>query len=96
MADNELDPEDLEPVAKIRHAEMLIRREHRVLADDHLFWGGVAGYLNRAANIPSKTGSTPADRREFNQAQDIATGYIRMSTRLAAGKSPAADGDEGR
>jgi hypothetical protein len=88
-SDEQPDPEDLEPVAKIRHAEFLMRREHRVLAPDYLFWGGVAGYLSNAANIPSKTGNKPADHREFNRAQDIATGYIQMSKRLATEKGDA-------
>jgi hypothetical protein len=79
MTETEHDPEMLEPVERIRYAEQLIRREHRVLDDDYLFWGNVADHLNEAANIPSKTAHTPGTWREFNRAQDMATGYIRMS-----------------
>jgi hypothetical protein len=78
-ADN--DPEMLPPVEKIRHAEQLIRHEHRVLGDDYLFWGKVADYLNVAANIPGRTNNADRDWREFSRAQDMATGYIRMSAR---------------
>jgi hypothetical protein len=73
------DPEMLRPAEKIRYAEALIREHHRVLDDDWLFWGNVADYLNKAANIPSKTGNKPTDWREFNRAQDVATGYIRLA-----------------
>ena len=74
------DPEMLPPVEKIRYAERLIRREHRVVDDDYLFWGHVADHLNMAALIPEKI---KPDWREFNDAQDMATGYIRMSMRKA-------------
>ena len=40
------------PPEKIRYAEQLMRREHRVVDDDYLFWGKVAEHLNDAANIP--------------------------------------------
>lgn len=83
MADD-FDPEMLGPVEKIRYAEELIRREHRVLDDDWLFWGNLADHLNAAACIPEKTVHRPAEWREFNRAQDIATGYIRMAARKAA------------
>lgn len=73
------DPEDLEPVAKIRYAEALIRAEHRVLDDDWLFWGNLADHLNDIANLPEKTGLRASDWREFNRAQDMATGLIRMA-----------------
>ena len=74
-------PEWLPPSEKIRHAEQLIRHEHPVLGDDYLFWGKVADYLNTAANIPERTNNAGRDWREFNRAQDMATGYIRMSAR---------------
>lgn len=80
MADG-FDPEMLDPVEKIRYAEQLMRREHRVLGDDYLFWGNLADYLNMVAHTPEKTGNTQHDWREFNRAQDMATGYIRMSAR---------------
>lgn len=70
------DPEMLPPQEKIRYAEQLIRRQHRVVDDDWMFWGNLAGYLNHAANIPSKI---KPNWREFNRAEDVATGYIRMS-----------------
>jgi hypothetical protein len=74
-----VDPEELDPVAKIRYAETLIRAEHWVTEDDWLFWGNLAGYLNDIAHVPEKTGHRPSDWRAFNRAQDMATGYIRMS-----------------
>jgi hypothetical protein len=77
----DFDPEMLPPVEMIRHAEQLMRREHRILDDNYLFWGRVADYLNMAANIPERTGNKDRDRREFNRARDMATGYIRMSGR---------------
>ena len=77
-AEEEFDAEMLPPVEKIRHAEQLMRREHRVVGDNWMFWGNLADYLNHAALIPEKTASTPGTWREFNRAQDIATGYIRM------------------
>jgi hypothetical protein len=78
------DPEMLEPVEKIRYAEQLIRHDHPVLGDDYLFWGRVADHLNQAANIPGRTGDKrPSKWPEFNRAQDMATGYIRMSARAA-------------
>lgn len=73
------DPEDLEPVAKIRYAEALIRAEHWCTEDDWLFWGNFAGYLNNIANLPEKTRLRASDWREFNRAQDMATGLIRMA-----------------
>ena len=76
------DPEMLEPAEKIRYAEQLIRRQHPVMGDDYLFWGNVADYLNEAANLPERTGDKrPGKWREFNRAQDMATGYIRMSAK---------------
>jgi hypothetical protein len=87
MADEDFDPEMLEPVAKIRHAEQMIRQEHRILADDHFFWGKLADLMQEAANIPAKTVVSQADSRRFNKFQDLATGYIRMSARLKAEKS---------
>jgi hypothetical protein len=78
-ADAGNDPEMLPPVEKIRYAEQLMRREHRVLGPDYLFWGNLADYLNVAANIPERTNNKERDWREFNRAQDMATGYIRMS-----------------
>lgn len=81
-ADEDFDPEDLEPVAKIRYAVDLIRHEHRVLSDDWLFWNSLAGYLGYAACIPEKTQQHPGQHREFNRAQDIANGYLQMSKRL--------------
>lgn len=78
---DDFDPEMLEPVEKIRYAEQLMRSEHRVLGDDYLFWGNLADYLNMVAHTPEKTGNTQHDWREFNRAQDMATGYIRMSAR---------------
>jgi hypothetical protein len=77
------DAEMLPPCEKIRYAEHLIRREHKVLDpdDDYLFWGSVADHLNVAANIPERTNNKDRDWREFNRAQDMATGYIRMSSR---------------
>lgn len=75
----EFDPEMLPPVEKIRHAEQLIRREHRVVDDDWMFWGNLADHLNQAAHIPQRLGPSQRDWREFNRAQDIAIGYIRMS-----------------
>jgi hypothetical protein len=74
-----VDPEMLGPVEKIRHAEGLIRAEHRVLGDDWLFWGKVADHLNDIAHVPEKAGQRESDWRAFNRAQDMATGYIRMS-----------------
>jgi hypothetical protein len=89
MAD-ESDPEMLDPVEKIRYAEQLIRAEHRILDDEWLFWGNLADHLNYIAHVPEKTVQRPSDRREFNRAQDMATGYIRMSA------ASAAAGGEGR
>lgn len=81
--DEAFDPELLDPVEKIRYAEQLIRREHRVLGDDYLFWGKVADYLNTTANIPTMISNLVrnSDWREFRRAQDMATGYIQMSKR---------------
>jgi hypothetical protein len=79
------DPEMLPSVEKIRYAEQLIRSEHRVLGPDYEFWGKVADHLNEAATIPERTAACwPGKWREFNRAQDMAVGYIRMS---AAGRS---------
>jgi len=75
------DPEMLGPAEKIRYAEQLIRAEHRVLDDDWLFWGKLADHLNFISHVPEKTGQRASDWREFNRAQDMATGYIRMSAR---------------
>jgi|ERR1700722_5849643 len=79
MTDAEFDPEMLDPVAKISHAEGLIRAEHRVLDDSWLFWGKLADHLNDIAHVPEKTANRPSDWRQFNRAQDMAAGYIRMS-----------------
>ena len=79
VAEEEFDAEMLPPIEKIRYAEQLIRREHRVVEDNWMFWGNLADYLNHAANIPGKTKPTSADWREFNRAQNIAIGYIRMT-----------------
>lgn len=79
---DESDPELLGPVEKIRHAEQLIRREHRIVDDDWLFWGRVADHLNDIAHVPELTSQRQRDWREFNHAQDMATGYIRMSRAL--------------
>lgn len=78
------DPLALEPVEKIRYAEQLMRHDHRVLGANYKFWGGIADYLNEAAHIPSlcKDAKRPRDNREFNRAQDIADGYIRMSLEI--------------
>lgn len=86
--DSQPDPEMLDPVEKIRYAEQLIRREHRIAGDDYLFWGNVADHLNMAALIPTYAAGRQ-DWCEFNRAQDMATGYIRMSARLTAGKAAA-------
>jgi hypothetical protein len=83
MPDDDFDPEMLGPVEKIRYAEELIRREHRVLDDDYLFWGHLGDHLNFIAHVPEKADQRPSDRRSFNRAQDMATGYIRMSARAA-------------
>ncbi len=71
----------LPPVEKIRAAETMIRREHRVVDDDWRFWGAIADHLNVAALIPSRTSQTSRDWRQFNRAQDMANGYIQMSAR---------------
>ena len=76
---DDFDPEMLPAVEKIRYAEQLIRREHRILDDDWIFWGNLADHLNMSALIPEKTSQKQNDWRTFNRAQDIATGYIRMS-----------------
>ncbi len=94
--DTDFDPEDLEPVQKIRYAADLVREEHRVLADDYLFWGHLAGYFSRAACIPEKTENTSADWREFNRAQDMATGYIQMVKRLRQLKENSSENAKGR
>jgi hypothetical protein len=88
MAEEEFDPEMLPAQEKIRHAEQLIRQEHRVLADDYLFWGNLADLMNSMASLPDLNpgAERPRDRRQFNYVQDLATGYIRMSARLAAGE----------
>jgi hypothetical protein len=86
---SEMDPEELNPVAKIRYAEGLIRREHWVTEEDWLFWGNLADHLNGIAQVPEKTAHRPSDWRAFNRAQDMATGLIRMSAaRAAAGGEP--------
>ncbi len=82
--DDENDPEMLQPTEKIRYAEQLIRRERRVLDEDYLFWGNLADYFNDVANLPGRLhrmvgGGGPGEWRRFNRAQDMATGYIRMS-----------------
>jgi hypothetical protein len=84
----------LEPIERIRYAEQLMRREHRVLDEDYLFWGNLADYLNTAANIPEKTTHKPSDWREFNRAQDMATGYIRMSARRGTAGAVVTDSRE--
>jgi len=90
MTEPDPDPELLPPPEKIRHAEQLIRQDHRVLGDpDYLFWGKLADYLNVASHIPEKTGNKESDWREFNRAKDMAVGYIRLHQRLAAEKSQA-------
>lgn len=75
------DPEMLGPVEKIRYAEQIIRHAHRVTDPDYLFWGKLADHLNETAHIPDKRPgfNRQSDWRQFNRAQDIATGYIRMS-----------------
>ena len=76
------DPEMLPPQEKIRHAEQLIRHRFLVLSDDYLFWGKLADYLNDIAGAPDRTGDTrPRKWPEFNRAQDMATGIIRMAAR---------------
>lgn len=83
MKAREPDPELLDPVSKIRYAEALIRAQHRVTDEDQLFWGNLADYLNYAATIPFRYWNRSSDWREFNRAQDIATGYIRMAASFA-------------
>ena len=73
--DPDFDPELLGPVEKIRNAEGEIRRAHRVVDEDWLFWGNLADLLNWAALIPEKY---KPDWRTFNRIQDLANGYIRM------------------
>ncbi len=83
----EADPEMLPPQEKIRFAEQLIRREHQVLGEDYLFWGNLADYLNDIAHTPDRTGDKrPAKWRDFNHAQDMATGIIRMAVRMGWGR----------
>lgn len=92
MTTDDFDPELLEPVEKIRYAEQLIRRGHRVVDDDFLFWGNLADHLNFTACLPGRTGLRASDWRAFNRAQDMATGYIRMSARKAA--TTAGEGEQ--
>jgi hypothetical protein len=75
------DPEDLPPVERIRYVEAMIRHEHRVLSPDYMFWGHLADHLNFIASVPEKLDQRASDRRQFNNAQDLATGYIRMMKR---------------
>jgi hypothetical protein len=77
------DPEMLPPQEKIRFAEQLIRREHRrPQAEDYLFWRNLADYLNDIVHTPDRTGDKrPAKWRDFNCAQDMATGVIQMAVR---------------
>lgn len=93
MTTDDFDPEDLPPVELIRHAEQLIRREHRVLADDYLFWGKVADHLNAASGIPERSNNRNSDWREFNRAQEMALGYTRMSARSAPAPSAPRAGE---
>lgn len=87
----ESDPELLNPVEKIRYAERLIRRDHHILDDDWLFWGKVADHLNEMATIPERNAMDwPGKWRGFNRAQDIATGYIRMSRAMLGEEKPDA------
>jgi len=79
------DPEMLPAQDKIRFAEALIRQEHRVLSPGYMFWGHVADHLNSVAHVPDKTGQRASDRRAFSNAQNIASGYIRLS---AAARCP--------
>ena len=90
------DPEMLPAQELIRYAEQLIRTEHRVLGDDWKFWGQLADHLNEVAHVPDKSPdfTRPADWREFGRAQAMATGYVRMSARMAGEAAPAADGTE--
>lgn len=85
---NLTDPEDLGAQEKIRFAEALIRREHRVLDDDWMFWGHLADSLNDVAHTPDLIGQTPKDWRRFNNAQTMATGYIRMSNDARKERQP--------
>lgn len=73
------DPELLGAQDKIRYAETLIRREHLPLSEHFGFWGKLADYLNSVALTPERTAHGPRDWVEFNTAQDMATGYLRMS-----------------
>lgn len=75
---DDFDPEMLPAQAKIRYAEKLIRRDHKVLDDDWMFWGNLADQFNLVALFPDKVNQTHADWRVFNRFQDMATGYIRM------------------
>ncbi len=75
----EADPELLGAQDKIRFAEALIREEHPVLGAHFGFWGHLADYLNDVAHTPDRTRNSSRDWREFNNAQDIANGYLRMS-----------------
>lgn len=75
---DDFDPEMLPAQEKIRWAEQLIRRDHRVIDDDWMFWGNLADQYNLVALIPDKISQTGADWRRFNRFQDMATGYIRM------------------
>jgi hypothetical protein len=78
MAEN--DPELLCTVDRIRFAEYLMREDHpSPLGPDALFWGKLADLLNRAAGIPDGTADTPGTWSQFNNAGDLATGYIRMA-----------------
>jgi len=42
--------------------------------------------LNFIAHVPEKADQRPSDWRAFNRAQDMATGYIRMSAAQGAGQ----------
>lgn len=88
---DDLDPEILPPVEKIRYAEQLIRREHSEADADWQFWGNVADQLKLAVEIPQR--GAPA-RFKFNRAQDMATGYIRMSAQASAARCEPLSDDE--
>jgi hypothetical protein len=74
------DPELLFGQDLIRYAEALMREDHRVLAPDFQFWGGVADWLNHIACVPDKPAATLGERSRFSGTVSTAVGYIRMST----------------
>jgi hypothetical protein len=74
------DPELLIGQDIIRYAEYLTREDHRVLAPDYQFWGGVADMFSYFASIPDRAGAqNPGTWSRFNAAARTAVGYIRMS-----------------